>query len=200
MEQQLLNLLMHYGYWGLIIALAGGIIGLPVPDELLLTFVGYNVAEGNMFYIAALASGFAGATLGITISYILGLKLGLPALRKYGSKFRITEDKIQRTHQLFEKYGPFLLVMAFFLPGIRHLVAYFAGLSDLTFRRFCMYAYFGALVWVSFFILLGWKLGDQWRHVSGYLHQYGLYLVFVSLLIGTGIFIYFQVMRKVKQS
>lgn len=37
------HLIEHYGYIGIMIALVGGIIGLPIPDETLLTFVGYNV-------------------------------------------------------------------------------------------------------------------------------------------------------------
>ncbi len=44
----------------------------------------------------------------ITLSYILGLKLGLPVLKKYGPKIRIKEHHIEKTHILFEKYGPFL--------------------------------------------------------------------------------------------
>jgi membrane protein DedA with SNARE-associated domain len=55
-----------------------GIIGLPVPDEVLLTYVGYNVFQGNMMYVLALASAFTGTAAGISISYSIGVKLGLP--------------------------------------------------------------------------------------------------------------------------
>lgn len=48
MEQHIGELIAHYGYFGIIIALAGGIVGLPIPDEFLLTFVGYNVSKGVM--------------------------------------------------------------------------------------------------------------------------------------------------------
>lgn len=76
MEQHIGEIIAHYGYFGIIIALAGGIVGLPIPDEFLLTFVGYNISRGNMSGSAALLSGMAGALLGITLSYLLGLKLG----------------------------------------------------------------------------------------------------------------------------
>lgn len=33
MEQHIGELIAHYGYFGIIIALAGGIVGLPIPDE-----------------------------------------------------------------------------------------------------------------------------------------------------------------------
>ncbi|PGM86850.1 alkaline phosphatase, partial [Bacillus thuringiensis] len=48
MEQQIGELLIQYGYFGILIALVGGIVGLPIPDEFLLTFVGYNVSKGTM--------------------------------------------------------------------------------------------------------------------------------------------------------
>ncbi|MFP3121557.1 DedA family protein [Ectobacillus funiculus] len=200
MEQQLMGLLMHYGYLGLILALAGGVVGLPVPDEVLLTFVGYNVSRGHMTYFVALASGYAGAFLGITISYILGLKLGLPALRKWGPKLRITEDNIQRTHTLFDKYGPVVLVVGYYLPGVRHLSAYFAGISSMSVRKFCFYAYTGALLWVSLFITLGMKLGDHWSYVESCIHQYGIYLFFFSVFSIPLMIMYLQSTKKSKPS
>ncbi|WP_028399789.1 DedA family protein [Ectobacillus panaciterrae] len=200
MEQHLNEVIMHYGYIGLIVALAGGVVGLPVPDELLLTFVGYQVSRGYMTYTAALASGFAGAALGITLSYMLGLRLGLPVLRKLGPKVGIREDKIQRTHNLFEKYGPFLLMIGYFLPGVRHLTAYFAGISSLSFRKFCFFAYLGAFIWVSLFVTVGWKLGENWHFVEYCIHQYGVRLtVFVLCLLLLG-WIYMQITKKAKQN
>ena len=44
-------------------------------------------------------------------------------------------------------------MIGYFIPGVRHLTAYFAGVSNLTLWRFCLYAYGGALIWIS--VLLG---------------------------------------------
>ena len=75
---QLAYLLQHFGYFGIIIALLGGIIGLPIPDEVLLAYVGYHVYLGKMVYLTSLLCAFSGAVGGITLSYFLGIKLGLP--------------------------------------------------------------------------------------------------------------------------
>ncbi|MBZ4221269.1 DedA family protein [Bacillus wiedmannii] len=192
MEQHIGELIAHYGYFGIIIALAGGIVGLPIPDEFLLTFVGYNVSKGVMSGTAAFLSGMAGAMLGITLSYILGLKLGLPVLKKYGPKIRIKEHHIEKTHILFEKYGPFLLMIGYFIPGVRHLTAYFAGMSNLTLWRFCLYAYGGALIWISVFIGLGWKLGEKWRFVEYSLHHYGIWIIFISVVVTCIVWFYIK--------
>src|SRR5689334_25318264 len=97
------HLIEHFGYLGIIIALVGGIIGLPIPDEVLLTYVGYNVFQGKLSYIPSLLSAFVGSIGGISLSYYIGYKFGLPLLRKFGPKIHITEEKINRTRNLFRK-------------------------------------------------------------------------------------------------
>lgn len=199
MEQQLHDLFVHYGYLGIIIALVGGIVGLPLPDEVLLTFVGYNVYRGKMLYILALLSACTGTIIGITFSYFLGMKLGIPFLRKFGPKIHITEKKIERTHQLFEKFGPFLLFIGYFIPGIRHLTAYLAGISCLEVRKFCLYAYSGGIVWSFTFITLGKMMGEEWKKVAWSIHHYGMYVFIFILILLFLIFIYVKYRRKVKR-
>jgi membrane protein DedA with SNARE-associated domain len=41
------HLIEHFGYLGIIFALIGGIIGLPIPDEVLLTYVGIIFSRVN---------------------------------------------------------------------------------------------------------------------------------------------------------
>lgn len=200
MEYHIMEFIVHYGYAGLVLILAGGVVGLPVPDELLLTFVGYNVSQGFMTYVSAVLCGLIGAMLGITISYLLGKQFGLPLLQKLGPKFGITDKRIQRTQLLFDKYGPFLLIIGYFLPGVRHLTAYFAGISSLGFRRFCAYAYGGAFIWVTLFVTLGLKLGDNWHTVVRYIHHYGVMLTITLCCVGALMWVYVQAMKNARES
>lgn len=191
--QHLNHLIEHYGYFGIIIALVGGIIGLPIPDEVLLTYVGYNVFGGKMPYLPSLLSAFAGACGGISLSYFLGVKLGLPFLIKFGPKLHITEEKVNRTRKLFLKFGPFLLYAGFFIPGVRHITAYLAGINGYSYRRFALFAYSGAVTWCFTFITLGRVLGENWVLVGTYLSKYSIYLIFAFLL---GCLIFYTFWRK----
>ncbi|ETI70249.1 DedA family protein [Neobacillus vireti] len=191
--QHLNHLIEHYGYFGIIIALVGGIIGLPIPDEVLLTYVGYNIFSGKMSYLPSLLSAFAGACGGISLSYFLGVKLGLPFLIKFGPKFHITEEKVSRTRKLFLKFGPFLLIVGFFIPGVRHITAYLAGINGYSYRRFALFAYSGAVTWCFSFITLGRTLGEKWILVGTYLSKYSIYLIFAFLL---GCLIFYTYWRK----
>src|SRR5689334_3882569 len=80
MEQHIDYMIGHFGYFGIIIVLIGGIVGIPVPDEVLLTYVGYKVFQGTLSYIPSLLSAFVGAIGGISLSYFLGYKFGLPLI------------------------------------------------------------------------------------------------------------------------
>ncbi len=176
-------LVEHYGYIGLIIALILGIIGLPIPDEILLTYVGYIVSQGKMSYFPTILCTFIGATVGISISYLLGSKLGSPFLEKFGPKLHLTEKRMNTSKRLFHKFGPYLLFIGYFIPGVRHITAYLAGINSLPYKRFVLYAYSGALLWGFTFITLGKKLGDHWVEVEHYISIYSVYLIFFVIII-----------------
>lgn len=78
MEHHLNWFIIHFGYAGIFLALALGIVGLPIPDEILLTYIGYNVFQGSLHFLLSLLSACAGASISITVSYFIGNKLGLP--------------------------------------------------------------------------------------------------------------------------
>jgi len=188
-------LIARYGYIGIFSALALGIVGLPVPDEVLLTYVGYKVLQGKMIYLLALLSAFLGTTTGITISYVIGLKLGLPFLKKFGPKIHISHERIEYTQNLFKKYGNVVLIIGYFIPGIRHLTAYIAGISHMDFRKFIIFAYTGAFLWSITFISLGHELGKRWYIVEKYMHRYGYLGFAVVVILILAAFAYFKFRR-----
>ncbi|PGZ97969.1 alkaline phosphatase [Bacillus pseudomycoides] len=196
MEQHLTYIISHYGYFGLIIALVGGIIGLPIPDETLLTFVGYSIFQKKMVFSLALLTAWVGSSIGITLSYILGKALGLPFLKKFGPKLHITENKIARTRTLFQKIGPPLLIFGYFIPGVRHVTAYLTGISRLSFRKFCLYAYTGALIWSFTFIKLGMIFGKDWHLIGHTIHRYASILLLVLLVLALFVLVLLYVRNK----
>lgn len=185
MAHHVQSLIEHYGYFGIILILVGGIVGLPLPDEILLTYVGYSVYRENLAHIPALISAAVGAAGGITLSYYIGHRFGLPLLQKYGAKIHITAQKIEFTKKLFEQIGPVLLLIGYFIPGVRHLTAYIAAINNYPYKKFAVYAYAGAIIWTFTFITLGKVLGNKWRYVGLYLSQYSFYavLLFVVLML-----------------
>lgn len=186
--QTITQLIGQYSYGALFLLLVLGIVGLPIPDETLLTYVGYKVYAGSMHGPLSLAVAFAGSVCGITLSYILGRTLGHWLIVRYGSWVHITPERLQTVHGWFERYGKWTLVFGYYLPGIRHVTAYTAGMTEMRYRMFATYAYAGAFIWASTFILLGYKLGPAWEKVRQWLPAgsgaaFGLIVVAVVLYI-----------------
>lgn len=166
------------------LALMGGMIGLPLPDEVLLTYVGYQVYQENMGLLPSLIASFIGGAIGVSFSYFLGVKLGLPFLHKHGSKIHLPPERVERIRGHFTKYGSGLLVIGFFIPGVRHVTAYLAGINEYSFRRFAFYAYTGALIWISTFIILGRMLGKEWHRVHEYMAKSSVLLIGAIVIVG----------------
>jgi len=166
LEQQVLAWITQYGYLAIFLLLMFGIVGLPVPDETLLTFTGYLIYSGHLRFPLAYATALAGSISGITISYTLGRTFGLMLIHRYGRYLRIREDHVHKAQKFFEGAGHWGLTFGYFVPGVRHLTAYAAGMSDLESHIFATFAYAGACVWVATFMGLGYLLGERWHDVE----------------------------------
>ena len=172
MEQHVLAWIAQYGYLAIFSLLVLGIVGLPVPDETLLTFTGYLVFRGHLSPPLAFLSAFAGSTCGITLSYTLGRTFGIALIHRYGRYLRITGDRVEKAHAWFRRAGHWSLTIGYFIPGVRHFTAYAAGMSELEYPTFALFAYAGAALWAGAFITLGYLLGERWQAVQRNIHHY----------------------------
>ena len=160
--QTILGWISAYGYFGIFVLLVLGIVGLPVPDEILLTLAGFLVFKGKLRFAPTLASGVFGSISGISLSYGLGRSLGFFLVKKYGHYVHVELEMVERVRDWFGRAGRWCLVFGYFVPGVRHLTAYVAGTSKLPFAEFALFAYLGGLLWSATFICAGFFLGERW--------------------------------------
>jgi len=166
MELHVLAWITQYGYFAIFSLLVLGIVGLPVPDETLLTFTGYLVFKGHLSPLPAFLAACGGSATGITISYILGRTFGLALIHRYGKYLRITEEHVNAAHAWFARVGHWGLTFGYFIPGVRHFTAYAAGMSEVEPHQFGLFAYSVAALWTASFIGLGYFLGERWQTVQ----------------------------------
>jgi membrane protein DedA with SNARE-associated domain len=160
-----------YGYPAIFVLLLLGILGLPIPDETLLVFCGYLIYKGTLHAIPTYFTALAGSWCGISLSYTIGRTLGAGAVARYGKRLHLTEDRLDRVHQWFNRIGHWALALGYFIAGLRHLTAIVAGMSRLEFPSFAAYAWSGGAVWVLTFVLLGYYLGEQWKTIAEVVHR-----------------------------
>jgi len=166
LESAVLQWVATYGYFAIFGLLVAGIVGLPVPDEFLLTGCGFLIYRGQLLPIPTFASALAGSISGITCSYIIGRTLGWKFLHsRPGRLLHIRDQQIQRVHDWFNRIGHWALMIGYFIPGVRHFTAIVAGTSKLEYHGFAVFAYLGALMWVSTFLFVGYHFGSRWEEI-----------------------------------
>ena len=186
MESQILAWITEYGYLAIFVLLIFGIVGLPIPDETLLTFTGYLIYRGDLSMPLAFAAAAAGSASGMTISYALGRSFGLALLHRFGKHVHLTPERLARAHAWFERIGHWALTVGYFIPGVRHLTAYAAGMTEVAPHQFALFAYTGTVLWVTAFLSLGYFLGERWKVVELHVERYlvGLSIALAVLLGG----------------
>lgn len=152
--------LYKIGPFFLFIALLLGIVGLPIPDEILLMSAGYLIAHQKLNLFYTLVAAISGSIVGITISYLLGRLVGKWVLKKYGKALHLTEEKIQVAHTWFERFGKWILVIGYYIPLFRHVFGFVAGGANLDYKNFALFAYSGALIWCLTFLGIGYYFPD----------------------------------------
>lgn len=175
------HLISQYGQIAVFCLLVLGIVGLPVPDETLLTFCGYLVYRGQFHFLPTVAIAYAGSVCGITVSYTIGRTGGLYLIHKYGPYVRFTKERLDNIHRWFERLGRWTLFFGYFMPGVRHFTAVVAGTSELEPHVFALFAYSGGLLWVLSFVSLGYFLGDQWSRIDQEVHSVLLWLTVAGI-------------------
>jgi membrane protein DedA with SNARE-associated domain len=196
MRETAFHWILQHGYVGIFSLLVFGIVGLPVPDEVLLTFSGYLVYKQTFVFVPTLFSAFLGSACGITLSYGLGRMFDTYVLVKYGRYFHLTEERLAQVHAWFERRGRWTLLIGYFIPGIRHLTGYVAGASELSYSNFALFAYTGAFFWATSFITLGYFLGEEWNRVLDSFHQTKLIVIGLAVAGVLGYFVFGFVRRQ----
>jgi membrane protein DedA with SNARE-associated domain len=170
----------HYGYIVLLVALILELIAFPLPGEVLMTYCGFVIYTGKMSWAISILMAALGAIIGITFSYFIGSTLGISFFEKYGHYVHINKNRLDKISAWFEKYGNKLLIIAYFIPGVRHITGYFSGITKISYKKFAINAYLGAFIWTSTFISLGKIIGSNWEKYHLLLKNY---LLIGSLII-----------------
>ncbi len=179
-SQIAINLIEHFGYWGVFIGMVIESACIPLPSEVIMPFAGYVVWEGQMTLLGITIVGVLGNLLGSWIAYFVGLKGGRPFLEKYGKYFLISHRKLEMAHDWFERYGHEAVFISRMLPVIRTFISLPAGIAEMNFKKFTVYTVLGCIPWVLFLGYVGLMFGPHWEQIRSYFH-------ILDIFIGIGI-------------
>jgi membrane protein DedA with SNARE-associated domain len=172
--------LAEYGYWTVAIALLLENAGLPVPGEtILLTASFLAFSEHRLHLPSIIAVGVLAATIGDNIGFLIGHFGGRPLLTKYGKYIFIRPQTIEDGEKLFARYGAGVVFVARFIAGLRVIAGPLAGVLRLHWRKFAIFNFLGALLWVSVISGVGYLFGRHWEKLVEIIKNVNL-IVFVA--------------------
>jgi membrane-associated protein len=175
--------LVHYGYWAVAAMLLLEGAGLPLPGEtilLLASFLAYTEHELQLPWVILV--GIVAATAGGELGFALGRHGGRPLVERYRHLFSIDAETMARGDRLFERYGAATVFLARFIFGMRVLAALLAGALHMSWRKFTLFNFLGAAVWVSAICGAGYLFGGHWGRLAHDLKRFDLAVAIVLVV------------------
>ena len=185
--EMLFKLLTEHVYVILFVSLILEFAALPLPGETMMVLAGVMAYNNHGSYIGMIIASALGTVIGMQFSYEIGRRLGTKAVDKYGMYIGLTPYRMTKAAEFFNKFGNIVIVIAYFLPGVRHILGYFSGISRIDAKKFHIYSTIGGVFWVVVFITLGYVLGPSAPHAFKLLHKYGTMLFILAI---AALFIY----------
>ena len=174
---------VHYGYWAVAALLLLESAGLPLPGEtvlLLASFLAYTEHELKLPWLIVVAT--LATTLGGELGFALGRHGGRPLIERYQNAFGIRPENMARGERLFARYGPATVFLARFIFGMRVLASLLAGALRMPWRKFALFNFLGAALWVAAISSAGYLFGGHWNRLVHDLKRFDLVVAIVVVL------------------
>ena len=152
-----------YGIWiyailFLVVFVETGLVVMPfLPGDSLLFVVGAMAGAELLSLPWVLGLLTAAAILGDQCNYFIGRHFGQRLLNANTRWFN--RQAYDQAHAFYERYGSITIVLARFLPFIRTFAPFVAGVADMDRRRFTLFNFLGAFIWVWGICIAGYMFG-----------------------------------------
>lgn len=176
-----------YGYWVVFFGVMLENAGIPIPGETVLLFAGFLAYHGKIDLAPSILVAIAGATIGDSMGFLIGLLGGRAFVDRFVRRFPIVRKSFDHSQALFLKYGQWAVFTGRFITGLRMFAGIIAGLFRMRYRRFLFFNFTGATVWAIAVTYVGFLFGNSWQLVEEHLvevNEIVLAAVLAAVLIG----------------
>ena len=159
----------------------GLLVGFFLPGDSLLVTAGIFAARGDLDLLTLNTTLSVAAIAGDTVGYWIGARTGPKIFTRENSLF-FNRKHLISAKEFYDKYGPFTIVVARFVPIIRTFAPVVAGVGAMQYRKFISYNVFGGIFWVMATTLTGYFLGTMIPNIQERIHLVIAIVIFLSLL------------------
>jgi len=167
--------------FAIIFAETGFVVTPFLPGDSLLFAAGALIAAGNtglsIYLMAAIL--IVAAFAGNTVNYWIGSYLG-PKVFKPENKI-LKLDYYLQTKAFFDKHGGKAVIFSRFMPIIRTIAPFVAGVGKMPFLRYSLYNIIGGASWIIVFLFAGYWLGTV-PFFKEHFKLVGIAIILVSIL------------------
>jgi len=101
---------------------------------------------------------FIAAVAGDALNYHIGKYIG-PKIFKKEASFLFHKEHLDRAQRFYEKHGKKTIILARFIPIVRTIAPFIAGIGRMEYYKFLFYNVIGAISWVVIFLTAGYYFG-----------------------------------------
>ena len=177
----IVQFLMRHGYPVLFGALFAHQLGLPVPGALFLLAAGALTAAGKLGLVAVLGLAIMASILGDWPWYEAGRRDGDKVLHFIHRLARDPDAHDRRAKETFARYGPPILVIAKFVPGLDAVTPPLAGTSRTSRLRFLTLDAIGCGLYSGVYAGLGYAFSRDLERAAAYVGRAGTVLAVLAL-------------------
>ncbi|QID16411.1 DedA family protein [Nitrogeniibacter mangrovi] len=169
----------------LVIALEA--LGAPLPGETLMIALGTSLAARHESLVPVFFALWVGAVAGDNIGYLIGRRFGRNAVLHHGTRFGLTEARLQRAEAAFARYGVALVLVARFFVLLRQLNGVLAGTLALPWWRFVLANTLGGALWVGLWLAFSHAVSAELLGHLQWLHRFKAIVAIGVVLVAGGL-------------
>ena len=186
-DKHLVQITSQYQGWtylilfAIIFAETGFVVTPFLPGDSLLFAAGALIAGGSSglnIYLLTLIL-IAAAFTGNTVNYLLGNYLGPKVFKENNKVLKL--DYYLQTKAFFDKHGGKAVIFSRFMPIIRTIAPFVAGVGRMPLMRYSIYNIIGGASWIVLFLLAGFLLGNV-PFFKAHFSLIGVAIILVSVL------------------
>lgn len=178
----ILNSVGGLSYFGVLILAFLSNVVIPVPEEIILTAMGYLSGNGLFLYPVVMALFIVGLMLSDYVLYSLAFR-GSGLVKKFIK--RLEKRGLLRNEAHTRRHIKKIIFFSRFLVYLRFIGPIMSGYLRVKRKTFLMYNFLALAVYVNIFLGLGHHFHKQIEFISAGVARFKNYLLIALLCIGT---------------
>ena len=167
--------------FAIIFAETGFVVTPFLPGDSLLFAAGALIAGGatglNVFLLGIIL--IVAAFAGNTVNYLLGNYLGPKVFKEKNKILKL--DYYLQTKAFFDKHGGKAVIFSRFMPIIRTVAPFVAGVGKMPMGRYSLYNIIGGAAWIVLFLFAGFELGTV-PFFKAHFAMIGIAIILISII------------------